>query len=332
MSMEYAHIGVVGSGAWGTALAVLANRAGTRVTLYTRNDNVRETILQTRVNSVYLPDHIIDPAIEVTDEWGLLKPCDALIISIPAQALRTAMISLSDSIASTMPLVLATKGIERGSLMLASEVVQSILPHNPLLVLSGPNFAGEAAAGLPTASVLASYHTDIAKQMAFMLGGKYFRLYISDDIAGVQIGGALKNVLAIAAGITQGLRLGENARAALITRGLAEMARLAVAKGGREETLMGLAGMGDALLSCSSQKSRNFALGQSLGMGVPLHQLLGGRNPLTEGVATAESVYQLSRKLGVQMPIMHTVYQILSEEVPLAAAIESLLSRPAMQE
>lgn len=327
MSAETPHVGVIGAGAWGTALAILANRAGSKATLWTRNAQVIDSIRSRRENAQYMPEQFIDPAIEVTDKTDFLASCDMLVITIPAQSLRTVAISLSDSIPSHVPLILATKGIERGSLMLMSEVLQSILPYNPLAILSGPNFAREAAMGLPTATTLALHQTSLADKITFALGGKYFRLYVNDDPIGTQIGGAVKNVLAIAAGIVEGRGLGENARAGLITRGVVEVARLAKAKGGAAETLMGLSGMGDMLLSCTSSKSRNYALGVAIGRGEAT------RNAgLTEGVATAESVSQLARKLGVAMPIAFAVHDVLTGHVPVASVIERLLERPLASE
>ena len=319
-------VGVIGAGAWGTALAMLANRAGSDVTMWTRNYQVIDSITKNRENAQYLPDQFIDPAIKVTNHSEFIAHCDVLIVTIPAQSLRSVAITLSDAVPSHLPLVLATKGIERGSLMLMSEVVQSLLPHNPYAVLSGPNFAREAAAGLPTATTLATHHETLAEKVIYALGGKYFRLYVNDDPIGTQIGGAVKNVLAIAAGIVEGRGLGENARAALITRGVAEMTRLAKAKGGTEETLRGLSGMGDMMLSCNSMKSRNFALGVSIGQGSQ------ARSGLTEGVATAESVVELAHKLGVAMPIAGAVHGILSGAMGIDAAMHKLLERPLASE
>ncbi len=323
MSAGTPHVGVIGAGAWGTALAMLANRAGSRATLWTRNTQVIDSIRTRQENAQYLADQFIDPAIGVTDDSRFISGCDMLILTIPAQSLRTVAISLSDMVPANLPLIIATKGIERGSLMLMSEVVGSILPHNPYAILSGPNFAREAAAGLPTATTLATHHTAIVDKITFALGGKYFRLYVNDDPIGTQVGGALKNVLAIAAGIVDGRGLGENARGALITRGVAEITRLAKAKGGDEETLMGLSGLGDIMLSCTSKKSRNYALGQMIGRGGAMRS-----TGLTEGVATAESVTQLARKLGVSMPIAFAVQDILSGTVGVDAAITRLLERP----
>lgn len=336
MALADTQLGVIGAGAWGTALAMLANRAGSQATLWTRNSQVIDSIRTVRENAPYLPDVFIDPAIDVTDDLLRMSQCDVIIISIPAQSLRTVAISLSDIVPANVPLVLATKGIERGSLMLMSEVVQSILPHNPYAVISGPNFAREAAQGLPTAATLATHNAAAAEKIAFFLGGKYFRLYTSDDPIGAQVGGALKNVLAIAAGIVQGRGLGENARAALITRGIAEMGRLVRAKGGKEETLMGLSGIGDILLSCTSAGSRNFALGVRLGQARSVDDvfyLLNQRSEgLTEGVATAESVSQLARKLGVTMPIAFGVADILSGQADIDSTVAKLLERPQTSE
>ena len=323
MTSNAVHVGVIGAGAWGTSLAILANRAGSRVTLWSRNQQVLEGIRDRRENAQYLPEQFIDPAIAVTDDSSFIASCDLLVLTIPAQSMRTVAISLSDKVPANLPIILATKGIERGSLMLMSEVINSILPHNPFAVLSGPNFARAAAAGLPTATTLATHHERLAEKVIFAMGGKYFRIYVSDDPVGTQIGGAVKNVLAIASGIVEGRGLGENARAALITRGMVELMRLAKAKGGKDETLMGLSGIGDVMLSCNSPTSRNFALGMALGRGG------ASRNAgLTEGVATAESLTQLARKLGVAMPIGSAVHAILSGTVPVDVAIEKLLERP----
>ncbi len=333
MSSAYSHLGVVGAGAWGTALALLANRAGTRTTVFTRNEYVIQSVTQTRMNAAYLPDAFLDPSISITSNMAELSGCDAVLVSIPAQSLRTVVITISDLVSSQTPIILATKGIERGSLLLMSEVTQSIMPINPLAVISGPNFAVEAAAGLPTATALATHHPHVAEQVNYMMSGKFFRIYTNDDPIGTQIGGALKNVLAIACGIAIGRGLGENARAALLTRGLVEIGRLARAKGGREETLMGLAGLGDAMLSCSSEKSRNYALGVAIGKGGDAKPATStGRGTLHEGVATAESAFHLAQKLGVHMPIIHVVHDVLRGNLPVSGAIEKLLERPATGE
>lgn len=322
------HLGIIGAGAWGTALAVLANRAGSRATLLVRNAAVRTRMETQRENTTYLPKQFIDPAITITEQMAQLKPCSALVLAVPAQALRSVLMPLSDQVAAGTPILIATKGIERGSMLLMSELVQLFLTQNPLAIISGPNFADEAAAGKPTAAVISSFHRGAVEQFSFALSGTYFRLYPDDDPVGVQLCGALKNVLAIAAGITQGQGLGENARAAVITRGMAEIGRVIAAKGGKPETVMGLAGIGDMLLSCSSAKSRNYALGVVIGKAGRMKEEIAKGGKLTEGVATAESARQLAASLSVDAPIMQAVHSILSGQQPVAEAVQTLLKRP----
>lgn len=324
-----ARVGVVGAGSWGTALAILANRASSDVKLWTRNEAVLRNIRNRRVNEAYLKDCFIDPAIEVTGELSDLSDSDLLILSVPSQSVRTACISLSDLINPELPILISSKGIERGSLALMSEVVNAILPANPIGVISGPNFAGEAAQGLPTATTVACTDPVLAEQMSYAIGGRSFRPYLTDDVVGAQVGGAVKNVIALACGIASGRELGENARAALITRGLTEMTRLARVKGGRDETMMGLSGMGDLVLTCTSTRSRNFALGVELGKGRPVREALPGHlHGLTEGVVTADSIYEISMKQGISMPICTTVYHILRNHLTVQEGIDELLGRP----
>ncbi len=323
-------ITVIGAGSWGTALAIVANRAGADVTLWSRNEKLSHEMQKLRINSQYLPNIFIEPSITVTNNLEQALQTDMLLLAIPAQSLRAFCINLSDMIDIDLPLIIAAKGIERGSLLLMSEVVQSTLPSNPVVMLSGPNFAYEAASGLPTATVIASGVKNLAHKVQFLIGGKHFRPYVSDDIIGVQIGGAIKNVIAIACGIAIGAGMGENARAAIMTRGLKEMTRLAEIKGGRAETLQGLAGMGDLTLSCCSEQSRNMAFGVNIGK----MSLKKGENipvmwhSLTEGVMTSEAAYEISQKFGVPMPISVTTANILKSRVSVAEGIDDLLSRP----
>lgn len=323
-------ISVIGAGGWGTAIAIVANRAGAEVTLWTKNEKLCENINKNRLNDIYLSDIFIEPSIKVTSDLSEAVKTDVIVLAIPAQAIRAFCITLSDMVDITLPLVIAAKGIERGSLLLMSEVISSILPSNPLLVLSGPNFAREAAMGLPTATVIASENLSIAEQLQFLIGGKHFRPYISDDIISVQIGGAIKNVIAIACGIAIGAGMGENARAAIMTRGLREMMRLAEVKGGRSETLRGLAGMGDLTLSCASEQSRNMAFGVNIGkMSLEKNKNKAySWHSLTEGVMTAEAAYEISHKFGVPMPISVTVADILKNRISVKEGIDNLLSRP----
>lgn len=325
---------IVGAGSWGTALAIVLNRAGNRVTLWTRNENVHQQIGEKRVNESYLPQMFIDPDIAVTTDLNTAaKHTDYVLLAMPSQQLRPICISLSDQLPREVPLIIASKGIERGSLLLMSEVVQSILPNNTVMVLSGPNFAHETASGMATATVLAAHSRTKCEKLIYAMSSHYFRPYYSDDMVGVQIGGAVKNVIAIACGMAAGKAMGENAIAALMTRGLAEIQRLAKVKGGRPETLAGLSGLGDLILTCSSTTSRNMSLGYAVGQGERIDSLLSlNRSGLTEGVVTAESVYQLSRNLGVSMPICQMVHEVLSGEQDLDSAILSLLSRPLTEE
>lgn len=326
---EVVHVGVIGSGAWGTALAVLANRASSRVTLWTRNANVLESIQARRYNDAYLPGIFIDPAITVTDQLAEACDVDVLVLCVPSQSLRSTCIAISDLLAPEVPIVIATKGIERGSLYFMSELVNSILADNSIAVLSGPNFADEAAKGLPTATAIASADPALGERLMYVMGGRFFRPYYTDDVIGTQIGGAVKNVIAIACGIAYGREMGENAKAALVTRGLAEMARLCHAVGGKSQTLMGLSGMGDLILTCNSPKSRNMSLGLELGRGAPVAEVLSKpRFGVTEGVGTAESVTHLAQNLGVAMPICFAVNGILKGELSVKETVQHLLDRP----
>jgi glycerol-3-phosphate dehydrogenase (NAD(P)+) len=333
MSDKNTHVGVIGGGAWGTALAILANRAGSRVTLYTRNSNVIQSMRDNRSNEVYLPSIFIDPSIIITDKVLDVCRTDALILAVPSHILRSACIAISDTLDAKIPLVIASKGIERGSLMLMSEVVADLLPRNPIAVISGPNFADEAARGIPTATTIASVDSKLHDMLTYAIGGKLFRPYLTNDVIGAQIGGAVKNVVAIACGIAMGKGLGENTRAALVTRGFAEMARIAQAKDGRYETLMGLSGLGDLILTCGSTKSRNLSFGIAIGQGKSKDDVLSSRGRgATEGFTTADSIYRLARKLEVETPICEAVYRILYEGADIDQVIARLLERPFSNE
>ncbi len=326
-------VGVIGGGGWGTALAVVANRAGSAVKLGTRNANVIAAIGKKRINEIYLPDVFLDPAIEATDDLREVCDSDLVIIAVPSHCMRSACIAVSDLIPSNVPIMLGSKGIERGSLLLMSEVVASVLPKNPLAVLSGPNFASETARGQPTATTIACADSEMAERILYAVGGKLFRPYLTDDITGTQIGGAVKNVIAIACGIAIGKELGENARAGLITRGFAEMARLCVAKGGKYETLTGLSGLGDLILTCSSTQSRNTGFGISLSRGGAVKEVIAGEGRgVIEGAVTVESAVKLARKHGIDMPICETVHRILNGELSVDEAIAALMDRPLTHE
>jgi glycerol-3-phosphate dehydrogenase (NAD(P)+) len=333
MSSQNYRVGVIGGGAWGTALSIVANRAGSDVTLATRNPNVVESIRDRRSNEVYLPSIFIDPAIAVTDQLGETARGDVIIMAVPSHTLRSVSIALSDQLPTHVPVVIASKGIERGSLMLMHEVVKSILPHNPVAVISGPNFADEAARGMPTATTIACADPALWDMLCYAIGGRLFRPYMTDDLVGTQIGGAVKNVIAVACGIAIGKNFGENARSAIVTRGFAEIARLTLARGGKYETLMGLSGLGDLILTCGSIKSRNMSFGVAIGQGKTKEDILTSRGrTATEGVIAAESVSKMARKYSVAMPISDAVYRILYEGADVDRIIAELLERPFSNE
>ncbi len=322
-------VGVIGGGAWGTALAIVANRAGSKSTLCVRNQTVVSLIEEHRINDVYLPGVFISPDIAITQNLQEVCSSDVLIIATPSNNVRAICIAVSDMLRADVPILLASKGVERGSLMLMSEVARSVLPNNPVAILSGPNFADEAANGLPTATTIACANKDYWDILTFAVGSKLFRPYLTTDIVGAQIGGAVKNVIAIACGIAMGKGMGDNARAAIITRGFSEMARLAAAKGGEAETLTGLSGLGDLLLTCGNIKSRNMSFGFALGQGKNAKEVLDTRGrTATEGVLAAESVIKLAKKFDVEMPICAAVHRVLNEDISIDSVIESLLLRP----
>jgi len=328
----YRKAGVIGGGAWGTALAEVCARAGCEVVLWAREPEVRESIVATRQNMLFLPGVTLSDAIAVTGDFADLSSCDFVLAVPPAQYLRAALQPFAAHAPEGLPVVLCAKGIEQGSLKLMTEVLLETLPHARPAVLSGPSFAAEVARGLPTAVTLACADAELGQALAAAIAGPTFRPYLADDMIGAEAGGAVKNVLAIACGVVEGLQLGRSAHAALITRGFAEMTRLAVAKGARAETLAGLCGLGDLVLTCSSPQSRNMSVGLALGSGRSLEQALSGKLSVAEGVATAPAVRALARSLGVQMPICEAVAAVLAGEITLNAAIDGLLSRPLKTE
>ncbi|MDR3518908.1 MAG: NAD(P)-dependent glycerol-3-phosphate dehydrogenase [Azospirillaceae bacterium] len=321
-------VAIVGGGAWGTALAQCCRRAGRDAVIWARRPETIVAINRDHGNPDCLPGIALDPAITATDDLAALAPCGVVLLVTPAQSTRTLCRQLAAILRPTVPLVICAKGIERTTGSLLTAVVAAELPSNPVAVLSGPSFAIEVARGLPTAVTLACADEAIATTLLETLGSRSFRPYGSDDVIGVQIGGAVKNVLAIACGIVQGRHLGDSARAALITRGLAEMARLGIILGARTETLMGLSGLGDLTLTCTSTQSRNMSLGAALGAGTPLSGILAARHGVTEGVHTAAALVELAEKHGVEMPIATTVDSILKQDADIDAAIAALLNRP----
>lgn len=325
-------IGIVGAGAWGTALATVAARAGHDVVLWAREPDVADGINRGHENTRFLPGVRLDQAIRATGKVGEATGASTVLFVVPAQHLRAVVREAAGSWRPGSCAVICAKGIETGSGALMSAVVTQALPATPFAVLSGPSFAAEVARDLPTAVTLASADERVRTECPQVLGTPHFRIYSSADVAGVEIGGAVKNVLAIAAGIVCGRGLGDNARAALITRGLAEMARLAATHGADPVTLMGLSGLGDLILTASAMQSRNFSLGVALGRGEALTNVLAGRSGVTEGVATAPSVAELARRRGVEMPICFAVDAVLHRGADIDATISALLSRPLTTE
>jgi glycerol-3-phosphate dehydrogenase (NAD(P)+) len=325
-------VGIIGGGAWGTALAQTLRRAGRAVVLWGRENEVVAAINRDHVNPLFLPDIALDPAIRATESLAEAAAAEALLLAVPAQHMREMAQALAPQLGTPLPVVICAKGIEAGSGALMSEVVAAALPNAPRAVLSGPTFAGEVARGLPTAVTLAAEDGELGRLLVATLGSATFRPYLSDDPVGAQIGGAVKNVMAIACGIVMGRGLGDNARAALITRGLAEMVRLALAKGGKAATLMGLSGLGDLTLTCTSLQSRNTSLGLALGQGQSLAAILASRRSIAEGVSSAAAVTALAARLGVEMPICAAVDEILNRKASIEHAIAALLARPFRDE
>jgi glycerol-3-phosphate dehydrogenase (NAD(P)+) len=322
---------IIGAGTWGTALALTGDRAGSLVTLHTHNQDQADQLSRSRENQRYLPGIILPDHLQITADRHVLAAAQALLIVIPAQRLEELCRTLKPILPPTIPVVLCSKGIEMGGKnRLLSEIAQAHLA-NPLLILSGPNLAREVAQNLPTATTLAG-SKDLSHKVAAMLHHPYFRCYTSEDTIGVQVAGALKNVLSIACGITQGMGLGHNATAALLSRGLIEMRRLGLQLSAMSDTFMGLAGVGDLALTCSSELSRNFSLGIALGRGESLEAILAKRVSVTEGVYTAKAVHELSNRLANELPICEIVYRILYEKLSPAEAFEQLAARPLTQE
>ncbi len=325
-------IGIIGAGAWGTALAMAAIRAGNEVVIQAHEPEVAEAINLHHENSIFLPSYELDLGIKATSVMADAVDADVVLLVAPAQHMRGVCDAAAADWPSGVPAIICAKGIEQGSCALMSEVVGEMLPGKPIAVLSGPTFAAEVARDLPTAVTLACDDETMAKVLMETLSARYFRIYRSRDVIGSQIGGAVKNVLAIACGIVEGRKLGDNTRAALVTRGLAEISRLGIAKGAHAETLAGLSGMGDLTLTCNAVQSRNFSLGVALGSGQRLEDILSERNSVAEGVFTASSVTDLARRLNVDLPICSAVDGVLNHGANIDATINGLLARPLKAE
>ncbi|MBA2687916.1 MAG: NAD(P)-dependent glycerol-3-phosphate dehydrogenase [Gemmatimonadaceae bacterium] len=319
---------VIGAGAWGTALANLLASNGHDVTLWALESEVVESINTRHINERFLAGHPLESSLIATgDLTSAVSRADFIIAAAPSHALRAVLSTAKSSIDAKTPIVVATKGIESETLALMTEVAEQELPQNQIVAISGPSFAAEVASRQPTAVVVASTNEAIARRAQTLFSTDFFRAYSHTDICGVEIGGSLKNVMAVATGIAEGLGLGFNARAALITRGLAEMTRLGVARGAKASTFAGLAGLGDLVLTCTGSLSRNRSLGMEIGQGRPLDEVLKTRDTVAEGVVTTRSARALAQREGVEMPIVETVYRVLFAGQPARDAIGELMSR-----
>lgn len=321
-------IGVVGAGAWGTALAQVLSAGGRDVRIWAREAEVIKSINESHENAVYLPGIPLHENLKADESLEKLLERDIILLVSPAQHLRSILDMICPHVDTKKPLIICSKGIEISSGLLLSQVADDVMPDHTFGILTGPTFASEIAKGLPSAVTLALKNEKLGLQLQDALGVDGFRPYITTDMIGTQLGGAIKNVIAIACGIITGKGLGESARAALLTRGIAEIARLAVAMGAERTTLLGMCGIGDLMLTCSSMQSRNFSLGVALGKGKTLDEVLGPRKAVTEGVHTAKAALKLAKSFAVDMPITEAVNKLMTEEMPIDSAIDEMLYRP----
>ena len=327
----FQRVGVAGAGAWGTALAICAMAAGREVHVWAREPEIAESLSKGTGNPLFLPGVPV-PAMSAATDMAELADCDAILVVAPAQHMRATLKALAPLLKPGAPVALCSKGIERGSLKLMTEVLAEEAPDASPAVLSGPSFAIDVAKGLPTAVTLACPDRSIGETWMRSIGRPHFRTYWSDDLIGAEAGGAIKNVLAIACGVCEGLGLGRSAHAALIARGFAEMTRLGVKLGGRAETLAGLCGLGDLVLTCSSPQSRNMSFGMELGRGKSAAEILAARTAVTEGVETAPAVVEAGRKVGVDLPICNVVLAMIEGRLSARLAVDELLNRPMKDE
>lgn len=322
------HIAIIGAGGWGTALAVLWAKHGHTITLWGHNASRTERIRATRENLDYLPGIKVPESIDITSDITDCAEANLVVFVTPSIALRSVANQLRASISNAKAVLLSgTKGIEHGSGMRMSEILAEIFPRNPIAVISGPNLAVEVARDLPTATVLGCQIAECTEELQRDLGSERFRIYSSDETIGIELGGALKNVFAIPAGVSDGFGLGDNSKAALVTRSLAELLRLGTAMGGNPRTFYGLSGAGDLIATCFSQHSRNRRLGERLGRGEALEQILAGMQMVAEGIPTSKSAYECARRLNVDTPIIDQIYSVLYEGKRPDQAMQELLGR-----
>ncbi len=326
------YISVIGAGSWGTTLACLLSQKGYDVTLWAHEKELVDIINRTRINSIYLPDITIPETLKITNDIGnAVEKARYIINAVPAQHTRSVFQKAASFIAEKKLIISVAKGIERGTLLTVSSILKEIT-NQSVAVLSGPSFAKEVIKKLPTAVTIATEDKNDGIILQEMFNINNFRVYTHDDIIGVELGGALKNVMAIAAGIADSLGLGNNARASLITRGLVEMTRLGIAMGAKERTFSGLSGIGDLVLTCTSPLSRNYTVGTKLGQGMKLAEILSQTKSVAEGVTTAESAYELSKKYNIEMPIIEQIYRVLYEDKEPALAVRDLMERSLKSE
>ncbi len=325
-------LGVIGAGAWGTALANVGCEAGLDTTIWALEDDVVSSINNQHINQLYLSAVKLHSALKASHDMADLAGSDIILLVTPAQHLRSISAQLAKHIRAGVPVLICSKGIEVSTGMLMSQVLAETMPDNPAGILSGPTFAIEVARGMPCAITLAMEDNALGNRLVQALGQATFRPYYSHDIIGAQVGGAIKNVLAVATGILVGLQLGENAKAALITRGLAEINRFGNHYGAETETLMGLSALGDLVLTCGSTQSRNMSLGKALGEGQTMEAIMATRNSVAEGAHTVKIVYKIARDNGISMPICDSVYRIIIDGESVSTVMQNLLARPFKKE
>lgn len=325
--MSTKQIAVVGAGAWGTALAKLWAESGLQVVLWGRDASLIDKIRAGRQNARYLPNVELPSGIRLTNDANALRDAALVVFVTPSTALRTIAEQMRLSILPNATVLSCTKGIEHGTGLRMSEILREVLPGRNVAVLSGPNLAAEIARGQPAAAVLGCADTEVAAQFQSLLGSPRFRIYTSDDVVSIELGGALKNVFAIASGVCDGLQLGDNAKAALITRSLAELIRLGCAMGGDARTFYGLSGVGDLVVTCFSGRSRNRTVGERLARGEPLDRIVAEMHTVAEGIPTAESAFECARKIDIETPIIDQVFEIVHHGKAPAQALEDLLQR-----
>ena len=329
---NFKNISILGAGAWGTALAEVMSRQGHQINLWAKESAVVSSINSSHENEVFLPNVKLSDLIVAFNNIEQITKCDLLLVVSPAQYTRETLVEVSKTLKSETPIILCSKGIEISTLSLMSQVTEDIFPENPVAILSGPSFAIDVVNNKPTAVTLACKDLEIGRTIAESISLPTFRPYISEDVIGAQIGGATKNVIAIAAGVVEGQKMGDSARAATIARGFSEIKRLAISMGGKEETLAGLSGMGDLLLTCNSKTSRNYSLGIKLGEGQSIEEATNGLSTIAEGMYSAKAITNLAKKNGIDMPITLAVNDLIEKKYSVTEIIDNLLNRPIKKE